>query len=153
MLDQIRTLLLNPTDAIGYTHVDDAASDVALGLLAGDNAVDAAFVDKVLPFALAPDLAWARSAFDSRVTPQFTLSVYRDDDMGIDLSGAYTRALTGDGRWKTARVFEYSDPAVYAVLRGLRAAALSLDAAYAVGAVLVACAYRRLILQGGDNSG
>lgn len=147
MLDQIRTLLLNPTDETGYVHVDDVASDVALSLLAGDSPVDDAFVDKVLPFALAADLAWARSAFDSRVTPRSTLSVYRDDDTGIDLSGAYARALTGDGRWKTARVFEHSDPEVYGVLRGLRDAALSLDSAYAIGAVLIACAYRRLILQ------
>lgn len=153
MLDQIRTLLLNPTDEPGYVHVDDAASAAALGLLAGDRPVDAAFVDKVLPFALANDLAWARSVFDSRITPRRTPSVYRDDDTGVSLSGAYTRALTSDGRWKTARVFEHGDPVVYGVLRRLRDAAMSLDSAYAVGAVLIACAYRRLILQGVDHSG
>ena len=150
MVDHIRTLLLNPGDRTDYRPVSDAVTDKVLVLFA-DGAVDAFFVDKVLPLALAPDLVPFRTAFDQRLTPPAMTSVYRDEDTGIDLSGVYARVLGDEGWWTTSRVFNHPDPAVASVLRGLRDAALSKDSAYALGAVLLACAYRRLILQGKEG--
>lgn len=150
MVDHIRTLLLNPGDRTDYRPVSDATADKVLVLFA-DGAVDARFVDKVLPLALAPDLVSFRTAFDPRLTPPAVTSVYRDEDTGLDLSGVYARVLGDEGWWTTSLVFNHPDPSVARVLRGLRDAARSQDSAYALGTVLLACAYRRLILQGKEG--
>lgn len=147
MVDHVRTLLLNPDGRADYRRVSDPASDNALVLFCGGEP-DEAFVDKVLPLALAPDLVSFRTAFDQRVTPSSRTSVYRDDDTLFSLSGAYERVLGVKGWWVTSLVFTHSDLSVARVLGGLRDAARSKDSAFALGAVLIACAYRRLVMQG-----
>lgn len=157
MTDHIRHLLVNSGDVPGVSKVDDKAADDVLRLfgVTGDGP-DEAVVDAVLPLALAPDLSRFRSAFDPRTTPSESGSVYRHDYTACDavrcasllLNGLYERVLGTDGWWTTVPLFSHADPACNAFLAELRSAARSMDSAYALGAVLVACAYRRLILQG-----
>lgn len=156
MIDHIRHLLVNDGSVPGIAKVSDAAADAALLRFGVEGrGPDAAVVDAVLPLALAPDLVQFRRVFDARTTPPGSGSVYRHDYKTCDsvrcaslrLDDLYDRVLGEDGWWVVAPVFSHPDPSVNAVLSGLRSAAMSMDAAYALGSVLLACAYRRLILQ------
>lgn len=158
MKDHIRHLLVNDGSVPGLVKVTDQAADDVMRLFgATGDITDGAVVDAVLPLALAPDLSEFRSEFDRRVTPSVTGSVYRHEYAACDdakcvsllLNGVYSRVLGLEGWWTTSRLFSHRDPAVQAVLSSLRAAAMSMDSVYALGAVLIACAYRRLVLQGG----
>lgn len=151
MIDHVRTLLLNPDGVDGYRKVSDGPADAALALfgLAGDAESDACVVDRLLPLALSPDLAPLRRSFDARVTPSAPSSVYGEQSESPLHSGLYSRVFGRDGWWVAAAVFEHADPLYASVLREMRTAAMSKDAPYALGAVLLACAYRRLVLQGG----
>lgn len=88
MVDHIRQLLLNPPSGDGYAHVEDGPSDAVMALFGlGGTYLDAQLVDRLLPLALAPDLAWARDVFDPRLTPQGswpreTFFVYVDPNGG-----------------------------------------------------------------------
>lgn len=151
MVDHVRTLLLNRQDWNG--HVSDPAVNETLALfgVSGlDDSADEAAIDAVLPLAMADDLAWCRSHFDQRVTRRPRGSVYAAS-AGPSLDGLYGRVLGDEGRWKTAGLFIHADPSVASELAKMRAAAFGMDAPYALGAVLLACAYRRLVAQtGGD---
>lgn len=67
--------------------------------------------------------------------------------LSLSLDGLHDRLLGKDAWWKTSALFSHQDPLVQQRLNDLRDAALSIDSAYAVGAVLLACAYRRHLLQ------
>lgn len=151
MIDEIRTLLLNPPSTPEYRRATDAQSDRVLHLfgLTGDADADAGVVDAVLPLALAPDLASFRDFADGRTTPQPVRSVYRQPAGSTALDGLYDRVFGRDGWWAVAALFQATDPVVSSRLSALGAAASSADAAYALGAVLVACAYRRRLSQEG----
>lgn len=151
MVDQVRTLLLNPSGVPEYRRVADAPSDAAMALfaVAGDDA--SAAVDRVLPLALAPDLARFRRFYDPRVTPSRPASVYRQPAGALSPTGLYERVLGYEGWWSVVGLFQHADPAVAAVLGEMRAAVTSTDAPYALGAVLLAVAYRRWLLQGGGD--
>lgn len=161
MVDHIRTLLINESGVTGYRKVTDVPSDTAMALfgVSGD-CTDAAVVDSVLPLAMSADLAPFRTPFDSRVSPGTdTRSVYRHvytscGDCGscisVSLDGVYDRVLGREGWWAISGLFSSDDPLVSANLTALRSAAMSKDAPFALGAVLIACAYRRLIKQSGD---
>ena len=156
MTDQVRVLLLNPSDAPGYRHVSDAPSDVVMALFGADggSAVAEAAVDRLMPLALAPDLSRFRRFYDPRVTPPATRSVssvYRQAADALSPAGLYDRVLGSDGWWRAAAAFQHEDPAVAAVLGEMREAATGGDAPYALGAVLLAVAYRRWLLQGGGG--
>lgn len=105
-------------------------------------------VDRVLPLAMAPDLRSFRRFFDQRVTPAARGSVYARSADELSPDGLRGRVLSGDGWWSVLGLFHSDDPGVAGVLAGMRAAALSPDAPYALGAVLLACAYRRWLLGG-----
>ena len=149
MIDQVRTLLLNPDGVPGYRRVADAPSDAVLRRmgLSGDAEADAAAVDRLLPLAMAPDLARFRRCFDSRTSPAHTPSVY--NAAPGDLEGLYAAVLAGDGWWAASALFSFDDPSAADTLAAMRFAASSHDAPYALGTVVLACAYRRLLLQGG----
>lgn len=161
MVDHVRTLLVNRADfPTGYDPVEDAPSDRVMALFGVSRLckdADVAAVDLVLPLALAPDLAEFRSRFDSRITPSAPLSVYRhryeatcgDESVPITLDGTYARVLSGDGRLAVSALFGAADPAIYAELARLREASMASDGPYALGAVLLACATRRAVLQEG----
>lgn len=144
MIDQVKTLLLNPVGVSGYRHVADAPSDVVMGLFDVDT-------DRILPFAMSPDLLCFRRFYDQRTTPPRQSSVYRRPASELSVSGLYDRVFGRDGWWKVAALFQHDDLAVASVLAEMRAAALSGDAVYALGAVLLAVAYRRWLLQGGGG--
>lgn len=148
MVDHVRTLLVNPSGISGYGHVTDAPADAALRLfgVTGDEVAEAV-VDTVLPLALAPDLVSFRRFYDTRTTPSARKSVYRET-YAVELDGLYDRVFGSEGWWTVLPVFSHPDPAINANLSEMREAARSLDSAYALGAVLLACAYRRHILQG-----
>lgn len=153
MVDHIRTLLVNGTGS-GYSPVSDEPSDRALTLfgLTGVPETDAAIVDVILPLALTPDLSWFSSRFDPRQTPPVKASVYRTDyTTSASFDGLYDRVLGPEGRWVVLSVFSASDPSIRAELARLRASFLSLDGPYALGAVLLACSYRRDILRKGGQ--
>jgi len=153
MIDHIRTLLLNPTTHPGYRRVTDAPSDVALSLfgLANDgSAADGSRVDRLLPLALAPDLVSFRTAFDPRRTPTAKPSVYAQTADTLATPGLHHAVLGSEGWWRISDLFLSDDAALRQTLQGLRDAAASKDAPFALGAVLLACAHRRLKLQGGD---
>ena len=107
MVDEIRTLLVNPPTGDGYLHVEDGPSDVAMTLFGlGGTALDAQLVDRLLSLALAPDLAWARDVFDPRVTPAADQSIYRSayevsdlsgQTLSLSLDGLYDRVLGSEG--------------------------------------------------------
>lgn len=141
MVDQVRVLLANPSDVPGYVHVVDPVSDAVMDIFGGN-------VDLFLPFALAPDLSRFRRFYDSRTTPVRPSSVYRQPADSLSVPGVYDRVLGGDGWWKVSAVFQHADPGVAVVLSEMRDAAMSGDAVYALGAVLLAVAYRRWLLQG-----
>lgn len=161
MVDHVRTLLINPPSSDGYVRVADPEADAVLALLGATGTdLDAALVDRLLPLALAPDLAWARDVFDPRTRPTSgERSVYRmsyeaSDPSGrtvsLALDGVHGKLLGTEGWWTVQRLFTHPDPVVRARLSDLRDAAMGKDGAYALGAVLLACAYRRHVLQGGD---
>ena len=158
MVDHVRTLLVNPPTGSGYVHVSDEPADAVMGMVGLTGTyLDAALVDRVLSLAMAPDLEWARDVFDQRVTPPASgSSVYRfrydvtgDDGttLSLSLDGLHDRLLGKDAWWRTSALFSHPDPLVQQRLDDLRDAAMSMDSAYAVGAVLLACAYRRHLLQ------
>lgn len=151
MVDQVETLLLNPSDVPGYRHVVDAPSDSAMALfgVASSDVDGKAVVLQLLPLALAPDLARFRRFYDRRVTPRGRQSVYTASALSPD--GLWDRVLGHEGWWTVSGLFQHPDPSVAAVLSEMRAAAVSADAPYALGAVLLACAYRRWLLQGGGD--
>lgn len=164
MVDHVRTLLINRDDEqSGYKRVSDGPADRVMALfgVTGECAeVDSAAVDLVLPLALAPDLIGFRSRFDTRLTPPGAGSVYRheyqaccggDDCVPLSADGVYQRVLGPNGRGAVLSLFGASDSANYADLAKLREAALSMDGAYALGAVLLACAFRRLVLLEGGK--
>lgn len=152
MVDHIKSLLLNGIGSEGARSVVDAPSDSVMALF-GVTPDDAdgsyVLVDRLMPLALAPDLARFRRFYDPRVTPRVRLSVYRTSSAMLSPAGMYDRVLGHDGWWTTGELFNHSDPAAYEVLSEMRAAATSGDAPYAIGAVLLAVAYRRLLLNGG----
>ncbi len=148
MVDHVRTLLLNPADKPGYERAEDPEADAALALF-GVDGTDKAAVDAVLPLAMADDLAWCRVHFDKRVLPRARTSVYASSGEP-SLDGLYERVLGHEGRWAVSGLFMHSDPSVASELSEMRAAAFGMDAPYALGAVLLACAYRRLVAQKGD---
>ena len=149
MVDHVRTLLLNSDGVQGYRRVVDGPADSVLALFGVTN--DADSVDRVLPLAMAPDLACFRRFFDSRTIPSAPGSIYSQTDSTLSVAGLRNRVLSGSGWWVVLTLFNSSDAAVADVLRDMRAAAASNDAPYALGAVLLACAYRRWVLQrGGD---
>lgn len=160
MVDEVRTLLVNPPTGDGYLHVDDGPADTAVTLFGlGGTSLDAQLVDRLLSLALAPDLVWARDVFDPRVTPEADQSIYRStyevsdlsgQTLSLSLDGLYDRVLGSEGRWRIAALFTHPDKDVGERLTALRDAAFGKDAAYALGAVLLACAYRRKLLQGND---
>lgn len=88
MVDQIRRLLENPPTGDGYVHVTDGPSDAAMSLFGlSGTYLDVGIVDRILPLALSPDLAWARDVFDPRLTPpgsvkRETFFVYVDPNGG-----------------------------------------------------------------------
>ncbi len=141
MVDHVRTLL------IGNTALDgESNGTLALfGITGAGDAADTAVVDAVLPLALADDLAWCRKHFDPRVTSRPRQSVYASDSLP-SLDGLYDRVLGPEGRWTASGLFMHADPAVSSELAGMREAAFGMDAPYALGAVLLACAYRRLVV-------
>lgn len=158
MINHIRHLLVNADGVPGLRKVEDRPTDDALRLFGiTGSGPDGAVVDALLPLALSPDLASFREAFDPRTTPSEHGSVYRHDYTACDdvrcasllLNGIYQKVLGPEGWWTLANLFSHPDPAVQGVLSDLRAAARSMDSAYALGAVLIVCAYRRLILQEG----
>lgn len=153
MVDQVRSLLINRTSGRDYVQVDDSRSDEVLlrfgvSPTMGDEELASA-VDAVLPLAMAPDLATFRRFYDQRVTPVRTGSVYCTvyGLGGHSLTGLYDRVLGPEGWWTTARLFEHDDVETGAVLADMLPAARTKDAAFALGAVLLACAYRRFMLQ------
>lgn len=158
MTDHVRALLQNR----GASRVKDEPSDRALALFGlGGTAIDDPRIDLLLPLALAPDLSWARDVFDGRTTPPAPKSVYRaqyelSDNAGhtvsLDLTGLYAEVLGQEGWWTVSPVFSHPDPLVQERLSDLRDAARSMDAQFALGAVLLACAYRRWLLgEGADR--
>jgi len=153
MVDQVKTLLVNPRGVAGYRHVVDTPSDSVMSLFGvASGAADCeSAVSRVMPLALAPDLARFRRFYDSRVTPGRTQSVYRQSSDSLSPVGLYARVLGSEGWWTVSGLFQHNDPEAYAVLAELRAAASSTDAPYALGAVLLAVAYRRWVLQGGGD--
>lgn len=88
MVDHVRRLLENPPTGDGYVHVTDGPSDVAMSLFGlSGTYLDVRIVDRILPLALSPDLAWARDVFDQRLTPsgsvkRETFFVYVDPNGG-----------------------------------------------------------------------
>lgn len=151
MTDHIRTLLLNPKDGVpGYRHVSDQQVDAVLRLfgVTGED-TDSVAIDRVMPLALSPELGRFRDVFDSRVSPASPGSVYRDSgqDHGMASRGLYSSVLTGNGLSSVLQLFSSDDPATGERMYALRDAVLSHDACYALGAVLITCAYRRLLLQ------
>ena len=153
MVDQVETLLLNPSGVPGYRHVVDVSADSVMTLfgVAASDADGKAVVLRLLPLALAPDLARFRRFYDRRVTPRRGQSVYRQPVSALSPDGLRDRVLGHDGWWTVSGLFQHPDPGVAAVLSEMRAAAVSADAPYALGAVLLACAYRRWLLQGGGD--
>ena len=154
MIDHVRVLLLNPAAAAGYRRVADVPADAAMALfgvsgLESSASEDATAVDRLLPLALAPDLSHFRRFYDPRVTPPRPLSVYRQSASTLSPTGLYDRVLGHEGWWTVSGLFQHVDPAVASVLSEMRLSATSGDAPYALGAVLLAVAYRRWILQGG----
>lgn len=151
MVDHIKTLLLNRDGVAGYRKVNDAPSDAVMSLFGVTGSPDDTIVavERLLPFALAPDLDRFRRFFDGRVTPQDHLSPYRQTADTLSVPGLYEKVLEGAGRWAVLGLFRSEDPLVQSVLDEMYDAALCRDAPYAIGAVLIACAYRRLVLQGG----
>lgn len=105
-------------------------------------------VDRVLPLAMAPDLQAFRRFFDQRVTPAARGSVYARSAGGLSPDGLRGRVLSGEGWWRVLELFHSDDQGVAGVLAEMREAAVSPDAPYALGAVLLACAYRRWLLGG-----
>ena len=151
MIDHIKTLLLNPDNVPGYRKVTDSTVDAVLARfgITGSSSSDDTAVERVLPLAMAPDLACFRGPFDKRVTPRDPESPYRQTGDSLSTGSLYADVLTGDGRWVVSGLFQVRDMSVQSVFDDLHDAAFSRDAPYALGAVLLACAYRRLILQGG----
>lgn len=154
MIDQVRALLLNRSDTAGYRRVADVPADTAMALfgvsgLESSASEDATAVDRLLPLALAPDLSHFRRFYDPRVTPPRPSSVYRQPASALSPAGLYDRVLGHEGWWTVSGLFQHADPAIASVLSEMRSAAASGDAPYALGAVLLAAAYRRWILQGG----
>jgi len=150
MVDHVRTLLLNPDGVAGYRKVRDANADTVLarfGVTGSDGDSETA-VDRLLPLAMAPDLSNFRAFFDQRITPREPLSPYRQGSGDLSPDGLYAKVLTADGWWDVSGLFQSDDPSAQAVLDDMRAAAVSRDAPYALGAVLLACAYRRFLMQG-----
>lgn len=148
MVDHVRTLLLNrrgivdgPSDAVLRLFGVDAAA-------AGQESRVRDAVDRVLPLAMAPDLQYFRRFFDQRVTPAERGSVYAWSVDELSPDGLRGRVLSGEGWWSVLGLFHSDDPGVAGVLAEMRKAALSPDAPYALGAVLLACAYRRWLLGG-----
>lgn len=149
MVDHIRTLLLNREGVSGYRKVADDAADRTLSLIGIDGGDgDDGIVDAVLPVVLSPDLARFRRFYDPRTTPAAARSVYEADG-SASLDGVVSRLLGQKGRFTSLSLFTTNNPSAYADLREMRRAAMSKDAPYAVGAVLLACAYRRHLLQTG----
>ena len=144
MTDQVRVLLMNPDGYPGYRHVTDDPSDSVMAMFGVDGDID-----RVVPFAMSPDLSRFRRFYDRRVTPPGRKSIYRRPAAELSASGLYGRVMGAEGRWVVAALFQHSDPAVASVLADMRAAAVSGDAVYALGAILLAVAYRRWLLQGG----
>jgi hypothetical protein len=156
MVDQVKKLLLNRSGVPGMRKVSDAPSDAVMSLFGvtgadSDYDSDADVVERLLPLALAPDLVAFRRFYDGRTTPVAEASVYRTAKDGLSPDGIYGRILGRDGWWKVSALFQHDDPAVYAVLADMRDGVSGKDAAYALGAVLLAVAYRRWILQGGGD--
>lgn len=154
MIDQVRTLLLNRPDTAGYRRAADVPADTVMALfgvsgLESSVSEDVTAVDRLLPLALAPDLSHFRRFYDPRVTPPRPSSVYRQAAATLSPSSLYDRVLGHEGWWTVSNLFQHADPAVASVLSEMRSAATSGDAPYALGAVLLAIAYRRWILQGG----
>lgn len=148
MVDQIRTLLLNPSGVRGYLHVDDSASDNTLLLFGIDGQGSEGTVDALMPLVLSPDLHMFRGVFDDRVSPAAVGSVYRSDYGEIPaFDQLYARVFSPSGWWTVSSLFVHSDPHVNQQLAQLREAAVSGDSAFALGAILLTCAYRRLLLQ------
>ena len=163
MVDHVRTLLVNRADfPTGYDPVEDAPADRVMALFGVSRLckdADVAAVDLVLPLALAPDLAEFRSRFDSRIPPSAPLSVYRHRyeatcggaSVPITLDGTYARVFCGEGRLAVRAVLGAGDQAICAELSRLREASMASDGPYALGAVLLACATRRAVLQEGGS--
>jgi hypothetical protein len=141
MIDHVKTLLLDAGAA------SDGPADAVLALFGiGVGGDDADIVDRLLPLALAPDLRRFRRFFDRRVTPSPAGSVYSRAADGLSPDGLWRRVLASDGRWLVSALFRHDDREAADVLADMRAAAFSHDAPYALGAVLLACAYRRWLL-------
>lgn len=147
MVDHVRTLLINRAGVPGYVRASDPVVDSVLALF-GIGEGDADAVDRVLPLAMAPDLRRFRRFFDQRVTPAAHGSVYGRSPDALSLDGLRGRVLSGEGWWSVLGLFHSDDPGVAGVLAEMREAAVSPDAPYALGAVLLACAYRRWLLGG-----
>ena len=98
---------------------------------------------------MAPDLSRFRAPFDPRVTPAPQESVYTQSADSLSPSELHARVLSSDGWWAMSGLFQSTDPAALAFLDDMRLAAACRDAPYALGAVLLACAYRRLLAQSG----
>lgn len=152
MIDHVRTLLLNPSDVPGYRRVTDDPADAVLARfgLSGNASTDVVHVARLLPLALAPDLAAFRTTFDPRTTPPAPTSVYATADAALDPGGLYDAVLGDSVRVGLSALFTTTDDGARPTLDGLWAAARCRDAPYALGAVLLACAYRRQLLQGGE---
>ena len=151
MIDHVKLLLMNRTES-GIRHVEDVASDAVMALFGVTGAAgDSSVVDRLLPLALAPDLARFRRFYDSRTTPNGVSSIYRQDSESLSPDGLYDKVLGHAGWWTTGELFRHDDPAAYAVLSEMRMAASSWDAPYALGAVLLAVAYRRWLMQGREG--
>ena len=160
MVDHIRTLLLNPEGTPGYRKVSDAPSDKVLTLFGFSGKCqesDEALADALVPLALCADLAEFRTAFDGRVSPPHRArSVYRSvycdqectDCTAVSLDGLHDRVFGQEGRWALAPLFQHDDPSLMLTLSSLRSCTRVPDGPYALGAVLIACALRRLFLQG-----
>lgn len=88
--------------------------------------------------------------------PSVYRSTYEASDpsgatLSLSLDGLYDRIRGQTGWWTASALFSHKDPLVQQRLSALREAAMSMDSAYALGAVLLACAYRRWLLSSDDG--
>lgn len=82
---------------------------------------------------------------------EYSVSDPSGKTVSLSLDGLRDRVLGEKGWWRISGLFYHSDQLVQRRLSDLREAAMSMDAPYALGAVLLACAYRRSLLQGDES--
>lgn len=156
MIDHVRHLLIGRSPD-GASLASDYATDAvlsSLGVLKASGAAEV-MVDALLPLALAPDLEEFRALFDARRTPATPGSVYSTEysveGVDVSLNEVHSKVFGEEGWFTTAQLFQTQNLALLPTLSRLREAAMTRDSAYALGAVLIACAYRRMLLEKGER--